>query len=451
MPLTISQLSDRLVESRLMSLSELAEFQQSIPADRRTRDAQGLANELLRQKRLTEYQLRQIFQGQTKCLVLGDYRIMEKIGAGGMGDVFKAEHRRMSRTVALKILSDNLLQSKDALQRFEREVKAAARLEHPNIVAAYDAGCDQGTNYLVLQYVDGQDLKSYVRDQGPLAVAAAVDCVAQAALGLEHAHSQGVVHRDIKPANLLLDKKGVVRILDMGLALVEEGMPAPGAGNGRLTMQNQMLGTADYMAPEQAADTREADSRADIYSLGCTLFFLLVGRPPFTGTTVTQTVMLHQSAAVPSLRKLLPAVSEGLEAVFERMLAKDPDDRYGSMLEVLTALESCGLVSPVIRQAAAAVRGGSGLTASSGAAVLIGTGSSVSQRMDSPVGPRRGDSSGTDETLAFQKHREAETHPGPAAPAVPPVHRLKWLLIAVLVVGAINIVGVIWWLARGGQ
>ena len=205
--------------------------------------------------------------------------------------VFKARHRRLNRIVALKILPPSFARDRTAVLRFKREVEAAGRLKHPNIVAALDADEDRGVHFLVMEYVEGRDLDQLVRQRGPLSVVQAIDFLVQAARGLEAAHAEGIVHRDIKPSNLMLDSQGVVRVLDLGLArIVEASQPLGEAkgGAGRLTESGMYMGTVDYMAPEQAEDSRRADHLADIYSLGCTLFFLLAGREPFGGETDDQ-------------------------------------------------------------------------------------------------------------------------------------------------------------------
>jgi serine/threonine protein kinase len=210
-----------------------------------------------------------------------------------------------------------------------------------DIVMAYDAGEHHGVHFLAMEYVEGKDLSSLVKERGRLEVRQALDCVLQAAKGLAYAHRQGVIHRDIKPGNLLLDKEGTVKILDMGLARLGPGGPAQGPGTERLTQSGAALGTCDYMAPEQAYDTHRADERSDIYSLGCTLYRLLTGDPPYSRETLVQILIAHREARIPSLRDVRPEVPEQADAVFQKMVAKEPEDRQQSMPEVISDLEGC--------------------------------------------------------------------------------------------------------------
>jgi tRNA A-37 threonylcarbamoyl transferase component Bud32 len=262
------------------------------------------------------------------------YRILRELGHGGMGVVYQAEQTLMGRQVAIKVISKALLDHPDALERFRREVRAAAQLAHPNIVAAYDAEQAGDLHMLVMEFVEGQSLDQVLRKKGPLPVLHACVYIRQAALGLQHAHERGMVHRDIKPHNLMLTPKGQVKILDFGLAkLASEKRPGQA-----LTALHAYMGTPEYSAPEQAADARSADIRADIYSLGCTLYCLLAGRPPFQGGNEVQTILAHLEREPQPLPELRPDVPAELWAVLARMLAKAPGQRYQKPAEVAQAL-----------------------------------------------------------------------------------------------------------------
>lgn len=339
MALSLDQFSRRIVESGLLSDHDLTSFLNSLPAGNRPSEAKVLAQLLINCEKLTAYQAQEIYRGAGKRLVLGNYVVLDKIGQGGMGLVLKAEHKRMKRIVAVKVLSAAALNSPDAVARFHREVEAAARLEHPHIVAAYDADESAGTHFLAMQFIEGRDLASLVQESGPLGVADAIECILQAARGLEYAHAKGVIHRDIKPANLLLDREGTVKILDMGLARLT---PAAGAAkNAALTETGEIMGTIDYMAPEQALNTKHADQRSDVYSLGLSLWYLLTGRAAYEGETLMEKLMAHQSKPIPSLVEACPAVPAELDRIFRRMVAKSPADRYQTMSEVLADLGLC--------------------------------------------------------------------------------------------------------------
>lgn len=269
---------------------------------------------------------------------LGVYQLLEKLGQGGMGKVYKARHQKLNRIVAIKVLPDEAADLSRALRRVEREMQVIGALDHPNIVRAMDAGEVDGTHFLVMEFVDGQDLSRLLKDDGPLPVAEAVDCIRQAAVGLAYAHHQGVVHRDVKPANLLLDTDGIVKILDLGLARLESEI-VQHTTDMLLTRTDQVMGTFDYMSPEQAVQTRDVDHRTDIYSLGCTLYTLLTCKPLFSSNTPVEKVMAHRSQPPPRLRSERSDVPETLEAVFQKMVAKKPADRYATMDEVIAALD----------------------------------------------------------------------------------------------------------------
>jgi WD40 repeat protein len=279
------------------------------------------------------------------------YRVVQLLGAGGMGAVYKAEHRLMERPVALKVINPNLVDEPAAVERFRREVRTAARLAHPNIVTALDAEQAGNTHFLVMEYVEGTDLAEVVRRKGPLPVAHACAYVRQAALGLQHAYERGMVHRDIKPHNLLLTRQGQVKILDFGLArFAREAGPAT-----PLTAVNSMMGTPDYVAPEQANDARSADIRADIYSLGCTLYHLLTGRPPFGHLPLMGKLVAHVQEQPRPVTELRPEVPAEVAAVLERMLAKDPARRYPTPAAVAQALAP--FARPGVRPPTRAVSG----------------------------------------------------------------------------------------------
>jgi len=313
-------------------------------------EPRALAAELLKRGWLTPFQVNQLFQGRGPELVVGPYLLLERLGAGGTGLVFKALHRKMQRAVALKLIRRELVRDAEVVSRFLRELQVISQLDHPHIVHAYDAGPIGETYFLAMEYVEGVDLDRLVRRSGPLSATEACAYVRQAALGLQHAHERGLVHRDIKPSNLFLARSkgpgatGVVKLLDLGLARFREvegkQQPAAEAVATRILtpVGSVLMGTPDYMAPEQANDFHAADIRADVYSLGCTLYFLLTGRAPFAGATLAQKLVHHQMIEPPDVRTLRPEIPAALARALRKMMAKRPEDRYQTPGELAAAL-----------------------------------------------------------------------------------------------------------------
>jgi eukaryotic-like serine/threonine-protein kinase len=268
---------------------------------------------------------------------IGHYELQQRIGRGGMGIVYRARHTRLGRTVAVKLLPGLQFSDRTAIVRLQREMTATAKVEHENIVAALDAGEHEGIDYLVTEYVEGLDLGRLITACGPVAIADACEIIRQAALGLAHIESRGLVHRDIKPSNVMLSTDGVVKILDLGLARLLEGS----FDDAEATHSGFLLGTADYIAPEQIDNPRVADSRSDLYSLGCTFYKLLTGQAPFAGdglSVVSRKLDAHRSDQIPPLESLRPDGSPELVAILSRFLAKDPSQRWQQAEEVADAL-----------------------------------------------------------------------------------------------------------------
>jgi serine/threonine-protein kinase len=315
--------------------SELAESRELVNGT----DAEPLAKKLISAGKLTPYQLAVISERRFDLLKIGAYLILDRLGEGGMGTVYKARHERMKRLVAIKVLARRVAESEAFLQRFQREVETVARLSHPNIVMAFDAGESALGPYLVMEFVDGRDLATDVHLSGPLAVEPGIDAVIQAARGLGYAHGQGIIHRDIKPANLIRDLNGTTKVADLGLARLSSALAKPGDTKGSITQAGNILGTVDFLPPEQAVDSTSIDHRADIYSLGCTLYYLLTARPPYEAETVMAALLKHRDAPIPLMSAARPGIPAPLDAIFARMVAKKPEDRYQSMAEVIGALE----------------------------------------------------------------------------------------------------------------
>lgn len=299
--------------------------------------AKSIADRLVEQKILTRWQADKLLEGRHKGFVVGKYKLLGHLGTGGMSSVYLAEHLLMHRRVAIKVLPKSRGADTESsyLERFHREAQAIAALDHVNIVRAYDIDNEGDTHYLVMEYIDGLDLNIIVRDTGTLDYITAAQYTKQAARGLHYAHSVGLIHRDVKPANLLVDSEGVIKILDLGLArfIAEQEQASL-----TVAYDENVLGTADYLAPEQAVDSHGVDARADIYGLGCSLYYLLTGHPPFTEGTLTQRLMAHQKEPPPSIYDDREDAPPGLVDICLKMMAKKPRDRYKNCAEVARAL-----------------------------------------------------------------------------------------------------------------
>lgn len=336
MPGTAISVVEVLQRFQLLEPEQLAE----LPALRgQFPDPGALVQELIRQGWLTSYQCEFLQKGKAAELVLGSYVLLDRLGEGGMGAVFKARHQTLGRIVALKLIRKERLDNPAAVRRFRREIKAAAQLNHPNVVLAFDADEVNGIHFFTMEFVEGTDLNGLVQEKGPLRVDQACDYVRQAALGLQAAHERGLVHRDIKPANLLLTTKGVVKVMDLGLA---RGGQAGDESGSTLTHDHGIMGTPDYLAPEQALAAHTVDIRADLYSLGCTLYFLLSGQVPFPGGSMTEKLLKHQMEEPEPIEKLRPDVPAAVVGVMRRLTAKKPDDRYATPAEAAAALAKVG-------------------------------------------------------------------------------------------------------------
>jgi serine/threonine protein kinase len=367
-PLTVADLLAALRAARLLSRRRLARLQTAWASLSDANNVRDRLPELIAAGHLTAYQADQVLAGHAHRLLLGPYRILDRLGDGGQGKVYKAEHRFMKRVVALKVLArlrpqdrprrcratppssividlrPGLPSREEALRRFRGEVEALARLSHPNVVAAYDAAEARGTLYLVMEFIEGTDLGRLIMANGPLPPEEACAYVRQTALALQHLHEQGIVHGDVKPTNLMLSRKNgpaQVKLLDLGLARIKGRLRKPASSNGS-TPKSPLAGTPDFMAPELAHDPDAADVRSDLYSLGCTFFYLLTGDVPFPGESWTEKLLRHHFDRPPSVRDLQPEVPAAVTGIIRRLLAKEPNDRFQTPLELIRALDEGG-------------------------------------------------------------------------------------------------------------
>lgn len=344
MSLDIDRVMNLLSRSGIVNDGQLRQLRQRVAADVTLKTVETFTRELVRLGHLTEFQAQEVCRGKAEQLILGDYLLIDEIGQGGMGQVYRARHSMMNREVAIKLMRPDTLNSVEHIQRFRREVEAAAQLTHPNIVNAFDAGEFDGHYFLVMEYVRGQDLRRRIRQSGPLSISLALNYLLQAAQGLEYAHKRGVIHRDVKPSNLLLSDDGTVKVLDLGLSLVtREAGPAFEASVPQtdLTETGQVMGTVDFMSPEQALHAHEVDPRCDIYSLGCTLHYLLTGMPPYLGDSMMSRLVAHRENPIPQLSRAVVDAPPRLDDVFRSLMAKKPEDRFQTMSDVIANLQLC--------------------------------------------------------------------------------------------------------------
>jgi eukaryotic-like serine/threonine-protein kinase len=362
-----------LRQSGLVGPDELAALAARLPETERGR---LVARALVDQGVLTKFQAERLLVGITSGFVLGQYRILDQLGRGGMGRVFKAVHQTMNRVVALKVLAPHLVETQKAQLLFLREMRAVARLAHPNIVTAYDANQIGDRYYLVMEYVDGPSLERLVRDQGPLPIGLACELVRQVAEGLQYANELGMVHRDIKPSNLLVLLPGgeprrkhyTVKILDFGLARLQSQTE-----NDRLneevgtifTRPSVVMGTPDFVSPEQAHDLHAADIRSDLYSLGCTFYFLLTGQVPFPDGTTLEKLLRHTTEEPARVEQLRREVPPEVAAIVRRLMAKEPLARFQTPADLIAGLEPFAVHGPLARPVPVPPSGGWSASASS--------------------------------------------------------------------------------------
>lgn len=334
-PASVDEFLDLIRKSGVVEENRLSAYVKQLQATSQIpSELSKFAGLFVRDGLLTFFQAEQFLLGKWKRFTIGKYKVLERLGSGGMGQVFLCEHKLMRRKVAVKVLPTAKAEDPSSLERFYREARAVAALDHPNIVRAYDIDQDDNLHFLVMEYVDGASLQDLVKKFGPMDITRTCHYMYWSAIGLQHAHEAGLIHRDIKPGNILIDRQGTVKILDMGLARFfndDEDL---------LTKKydESVLGTADYLAPEQAIDSHSVDGRADIYSLGATFYFMLSGHQPFVEGTVAQKLIWHQTRSPKSIRDVRADVAPGIAAIVEKMMAKDPAQRYQTPAELAEAL-----------------------------------------------------------------------------------------------------------------
>lgn len=340
---SVEQFLETVVRSGLLDREKLQAAIQTLPSEQ-AEDAVSVADHLVRTGKLSRFQARKLLAGIFRGLLFGPFQMLSLIGKGGMGKVFLARDSRDGMLRALKILPPKKARSKERLlARFLREMELSQKVIHPHLCQTFEAGQLHGVYYLAMEFIPGQTLSQLVMSQGPLPLGRAARLMAEVAAGLDHAHHLGLIHRDLKPSNIIITPHDHAKVLDLGLALMEgEQSDDPSVTGG----QGYVVGTMDYIAPEQTYDPTAVDGRADLYSLGCTLYFALTGRPPFPGGTSLEKIRRHRKEEPEPLRSLLPEIPQGFAALVHQLMAKDPEGRLASAQEVEERLRSWTEGSP---------------------------------------------------------------------------------------------------------
>jgi serine/threonine protein kinase len=325
-----------VLRSELLDREQLQESLRAVPPEQR-HDAQALADHLVRTGKLTRFQASKLIRGFSQGMIIGPFRLLAPLGKGGMGTVFLVRDQRSDHLVALKVLPPRLARTEERmLVRFQREMEMSQRVAHPHLAWTYEVGEFRGAHYIAMEYIPGRTLTRLVNEEGSLPLPRAARLMAEVAAGLEHAHNQGLIHRDLKPSNILVTPRDHAKVLDLGLALShgETGDALIVGGQGYI------VGTMDYISPEQTVDPLKVDPRSDVYSLGCTLYFALSGQPPFPGGTSKEKIMRHRNETPTPLAELVPMLPAGFVGLVERMMAKDPANRPPSAAAVEAELRA---------------------------------------------------------------------------------------------------------------
>ncbi len=330
-----SDLLPLIRQSGLLSDRQFEDISGKIGSGEYPRDSSALAERLVTEQVLTEFQASRLLRNRANGFVFGRYVILDRLGEGSKGRVFKVQHKLMGRVVALKIIAPHIASRASTIARFCREMRLLGRLDHPNVVRAFDADQAGDLLYIVMEYVAGRDLERLLVDRGSLSPAEVAAYMGQAALGLGHAHDRGIVHRDVKPTNLMLSEEGLVKVLDLGLGVLLEA----DSGTSFATAAGRSVGTLDYMSPEQTTAS-EIDGRSDLFSLGCTMYYLLTGQIPFPGSTVVECLTRRAHGKPIPVTDLRPDLSPRLVGVLDKLMANRPEHRFQTAAEAAEALKA---------------------------------------------------------------------------------------------------------------